>query len=220
MGPRTDRIFASFLTRQLDEAAELNRESHLVRLLPLPSTPDAPPARYLVRYGCKGLVELRPGVVEVAEEFYACVDFPLEYVRRADPVQVLAWLEPVNIFHPNIRPPFICIGRLAPATPLVEIVERVHELITLNRFTAREDDALSHPACVWVRRNLSRLPIDARPLRRRSLSFELAPENIGSIAVCVEGAASSAPPPAPPAATKRRPPFWPSGDDRRRRYDR
>ena len=36
----------------------------------------------------------------------------------------------------------------------------------------REDDALNQAACQWARANLARLPVDTRPLKRRSLALQ------------------------------------------------
>jgi hypothetical protein len=36
-----------------------------------------------------------------------------------------------------------------------------------------EQDALNPDACQWARANLARLPIDARPLKRRPLALRL-----------------------------------------------
>jgi hypothetical protein len=84
---------------------------------------------------------------------------------------VLAWIEPRGAFHPNVRAPFICIGRLAPGTPLVDLLYRCFEVITWNRVTMREDDALDRDACGWARRNQQRFPVDRRPLKRRSVDL-------------------------------------------------
>jgi hypothetical protein len=46
-----------------------------------------------------------------AERFVVGIWFPDDYLRAADPFTVLTWLEPRAAFHPNIRAPFMCIGR-------------------------------------------------------------------------------------------------------------
>jgi hypothetical protein len=79
------------------------------------------------------------------------------------------------VFHPNIsdKAPFICVGKLAPNTPLVDILYQCFEIITYNKVTMREDDALNTEACVWARENQHRFPIDRRPLKRRALDLEV-----------------------------------------------
>jgi hypothetical protein len=79
------------------------------------------------------------------------------------------------VFHPNIsdKLPFICVGKLAPNTPLVDILYQCFEIITYNKVTMREDDALNMQACVWARENQHRFPIDRRPLKRRTLDLNV-----------------------------------------------
>jgi hypothetical protein len=81
---------------------------------------------------------------------------------------VLTWLAPRDIWHPNISAdaPVICVGRLAPGTALVDLLYQLFEVITWNKVTMREDDALNRAACQWARRNGHRFPVDRRPLKR------------------------------------------------------
>ena len=61
----------------------------------------------------------------------------------------------------------ICVGRLYPGTRLLDIIYQLYEIITYQKVTMREDDALTPDACVWSRQNQHCFPIDDRPLRRR-----------------------------------------------------
>jgi hypothetical protein len=160
-----DRVLEAFLTRQRDEGLTLAAQSDLLALLPVGQSAD----RYLVEFRCTGLVEQSPGKVVEANRFHVGVRFPSTYLRTAHPFQVLSWLGPSNVWHPNISPtePLICIGRLAPGTGLVDILYQVFEVITYNKVTMREDDALNPAACQWARRHRERFPIDRRPLKRR-----------------------------------------------------
>jgi hypothetical protein len=165
----TDRILESFLARQRDEALELAAQSDLLSLLPVGVATD----RYIVEFRCKGLIERSPGDVVEAGRFHVGVWFPSNYLRAANPFQVLTWLGPRNVWHPNISAtePIICIGTLAPGTGLVDILYQVFEVITYNKVTMREDDALNAAACQWARRHRDRFPIDRRPLKRRTVSI-------------------------------------------------
>lgn len=169
-----DSVFTGFLIRQRDEAGALNRASDLIEILPVNGTP---PNRYVVQLRCKGLVRSADGAVTQAEHFEIGVWFPSDYLRRADPYQVLTWLWPPNVFHPNIGSPapFICIGRLTRGTSLVDIVYRVFDVITFNNVTMVEPDSLNRAACAWARENRHRFPIDRRPLKRRRLDLSVAP---------------------------------------------
>jgi hypothetical protein len=167
----TDRVLAAFLDRQRTEGLALAASSDLVDVLPL--EPE-PPQRYLVRFGCTGLVGSETNEVEEAAGAVVGIWFADDYLRHVDPMTVLTWLEPRRVFHPNVRAPFVCLGRIVPGTPLVDLIYRCFELITWRRVTMREDDALNREACAWARRNTPRFPIDRRPLRRQAAgAFDL-----------------------------------------------
>jgi hypothetical protein len=168
----TDRIFDAFLARQQLEGSALAQESDLLTLRPTGSPAD----RYRVEFRCHGLVERAPGEVVEADRFEVGIWFPSTYLRVVDPFRVLTWLGPKNIFHPNISAtdPIICIGRLAPGTGLVDILYQVHQVITWNKVTMREEDALNWPACQWARQHRDRFPVDRRPLKRRAVDLRAA----------------------------------------------
>ena len=160
-----DLVYESFLGQQLRDGLALSRESDLVELIPIG---HELPTRYLARFRCKGLV--KPGSsVEVANRFEVGIRFPPDYLRRTNPTEVLTWLGPREVFHPNISDllPVICVGRLAPGTSLVDLVYQVYEVISYQKVTMREDDALNGDACAWARQNQDRFPVDRRPLRLR-----------------------------------------------------
>jgi hypothetical protein len=167
-----DKILEAFLRRQKIEGEELASASALLDLLPVASDP---PHAYRATFQCKGLVRPAQSAVSVGDQFIVGINFPSDYLRRADTAQVLAWLKPVEVFHPNIRAPFICVGKLVPGTPLVDILYQVFEIITYNKVTMREDDALNHEACAWARNNQNRFPIDTRPLKRSVLESHSDP---------------------------------------------
>jgi hypothetical protein len=166
----TDKILSAFLDRQLEEGRALAAESDLFDLIPVDG---AARQRYLVGLRCTGLVQGDSGEIVPADRFVIGVWFPDHYLREADPYRVLTWLEPVRTWHPNIRAPFVCAGRIVPGTPLVDLVYRCFEIATFNRVTMREDDALNKDACAWARRNLHRFPVDSRPLKRRTADFAI-----------------------------------------------
>lgn len=175
-----DRVLEAFLTRQQEEGLTLTRESDLVSLVPIGSPAD----HYLAEFRCSGLIERRPGEVVKADRFLVGVSFPSTYLRAADPFRVLTWLAPRNIWHPNISAtaPVICVGRLAPGTGLVDILYQVFEIITWNKVTMREDDALNRAACQWARQHRDRFPVDRSPLTRRALTLQVADISEGSSA--------------------------------------
>lgn len=167
-----DPIYEAFLRRQYEEGMALAEASDLVRLCPM-GWPLA--QRYIAEFRCKGLVRERDGEVREADYFEVGIWFPSDYLRRANPFEVLTWLGPRNVFHPNISDqfPVICVGRLEPGTSLVDILYQCFEIITYNKVTMREDDALNTDACAWARANKERFPIDSRPLKRRAIRFDM-----------------------------------------------
>jgi hypothetical protein len=170
-----DKIFAAFLQRQFEEGRALAAASDLLELFPLSTVDGEPPQTHIARFLCKGLVRSSDGEIVEADHFEVMINFPSDYLRRADPFQVLTWFGPPNVFHPNIsdRSPFICVGRLAPGTSLVDLLFQCFEIITYNKVTMREDDALNVDACRWAREHQHRFPIDRRPLKRRALNIQL-----------------------------------------------
>jgi hypothetical protein len=170
----TDRIFEAFLARQGEEAAALAAAGDLLEVVPLGGTP---PRRWIARFRCRGLVRVPGGEVVEADDFAVGIWLPDDYLRRMNPFEVVTWLGPRHVFHPNISPhhPFICLGHLAPGMSLVDILYQCFEIITYQKATLREDDALNVDACAWARRNLDRLPVDPRPLKRRTLDLAVEP---------------------------------------------
>ena len=168
------RIAERFLQRQLEEGLALAAASDVVDLLPLDGPP---PTNYIARFSCTGLVRSLSGEIVEANEFVVGIGFHDGYLRAADPSRVLTWLWPRNVYHPNIsdRAPFICVGRLVPGTSLVDILYQCFEIITYHKVTMREDDALNKDACAWARQNQHRFPIDPRPLKRRTVGFQVEP---------------------------------------------
>jgi hypothetical protein len=165
-----DPVFTAFLRRQEEDAAALSAASDLVEVRPI----DASPAtRYLTTLRCRGLVRAGDEQPRAAELFAVGIWFPSDYLRRVDPFELLTWLAPAHVFHPNIghRLPAICVGHVAPGTGLVELVGRLFDIVTYRKVTMREDDALNAVACAWARDNQRRFPVDDRPLRRRRLDL-------------------------------------------------
>lgn len=167
----SDKIVQSFLRKQFKEGMALARESDLLELVP--NDTDTAPNCYLARFHCKGLVCDNDSSVREATEFAVGIWLPSDYLRRVEPAQVLTWLGPRNIFHPNIRPPHICLGRLPPGTPLVDILHQCFEVITYHNWAAH--DGLNLDACQWARNNQHRFPVDRRPLKRRVLDLQCGP---------------------------------------------
>ncbi len=162
MNSETPRI--RFLRAQHAAALLMNEESHLVHIEPIPD--EDPPSRYLVTFSCTGLVGTSAENVRQAAQFAVGIWFPEDYLRTAEPGRVLTWLAPVEIYHPNVAAPYICAGPIHPATRLVELVHRVHDIITYANYGTDERDCLNREACRYARANTHLFPLDTRPLKR------------------------------------------------------
>ena len=173
----SDPIFSSFLGRQRDEGMSLARSSDILELFAVFQHPLPPhlPVGYRAVFHCSGLVRDPVAGVVPADHFEVGIRFPFDYLRRADPGQVLCLLHPRNVWHPNValHAPFICAGRLPPGTSLVDILYQVFEILTWRKFAL--GDPLNPEASQWARDNLDRglFPTDPRPLKRRSLGLRL-----------------------------------------------
>jgi hypothetical protein len=176
-----DHIYGGFLEQQHVDISALVADSDRFVVRPLPGRPA--PSRYLVRFHCTGMV-CDGGEPQISDgPFDLGIWMPEDYLRRVNPAQVLTWLGPRSIWHPNIGPVprtpqdpiFICPGRLALGTPLVDLVYQCWEIITFNKVTMLENDALNKPACAWARANQDRFPLDNRPLRRTQFEVDALP---------------------------------------------
>jgi hypothetical protein len=167
-----DHIFDSWLEHQHAEAMALAQSSDRIAVLP---EPEVPPRNYVVRFDCQTMVRIG-GEVKPRNGCVVQFRFPLDYLRVAsDPAWIVSLLSPRNLYHPNVAPPFLCLGHIAPGTSLRELIFQVYEVLTFAKVTPREDDALNREACAWARRNMNRFPVDARPLRRQVSDFDVSP---------------------------------------------
>jgi hypothetical protein len=162
---KQDIIFEAFLRKQFDEGMALARQSDILCLEPLP---DVPACRFVAQFrGAKGLIQQAAGGIVEFDQFAVGICFPPDYLRQVNIPDILTYLGPhPSPFHPNIRPPFVCM-HLAPGTGLVDILYALHSLWTWNLF-ATGDEGLNHAASQWSRQqDRKRFPVDRRPLKRR-----------------------------------------------------
>ncbi len=155
----TDSIRNSWLETQYVEAMTFSQRSEVLSLAPIAGSP---PFKYIAEFRCDGLAKTKDGII-VIDRHVVGILFPDQYLRvSCDPGQVLTWLEPSDEFHPNIGPPFCCVGPITPGMSLMSLLYQLYQMITWQRFTPREDDALNGEACSWARDNVGRFPIDPR----------------------------------------------------------
>lgn len=165
-----DPILRAFLERQAEEGRALARASDILDLTCLETG-----RHFVAHYACRGLVKGADGVVREAGAFHVGIYFGNDYLRTVNPFETLTLFEPLNTFHPNVAfgAPFICPGRIVPGMPLVNLLYQVYEILSYQKVTPREDNAMNKEACRWARANQERFPIDPRPLKRRPLALEV-----------------------------------------------
>lgn len=165
-----DIVFNSWLERQYRDALALACASDVLRIA---CEPDAqPPRQFIAQFDCPTMVCNGECVTRV-QGFAVHFHFPPEYLRVPVGVGHLINLIAPRVFHPNVSHPFICVGPVAPGTSLLELIYRVYEILSFQKFTPREDNALNRDACVWTRRHLDLLPLSRAPLKRRVASFSV-----------------------------------------------
>ena len=167
-----DPVYRRFLERQLEEGLELAASSDLLTL----HVPPMAPPNVVAEFRCTGLIRDADGEIREWSDFHVGIWFPSDYLRRADPFEMLRLFTP-HLWHPNVsrEAPFICVGRLTPGTTLVDILYQVFDILTYQKYNPRENDALNPAACAWARANQHRFPIDRRPMKRRTLQLEAYP---------------------------------------------
>lgn len=157
-----DRVLTAWLDAQREQAMALADASDLLELQPLGRQ------RFLACFHCKGLVRAEDGEVREANRFEVGFWFGEHYLRCVErPLEVLTWIHPLEVVHPNVKPPFCCVGPITPGTSLVDLLYRTYELISYQNVMPDERDALNLAACQWARNNRHRFPVDDRPLKRR-----------------------------------------------------
>ena len=165
-----DPIFRAFLERQAEEGRALARASDILSLDCLPTG-----QHFIAHYGCRGLVKDSDGEVREAGTLVVGVFFGADYLRTVSPLETVTLLHPLKVWHPNVAfgAPFLCLGRITPGMALVDLLYQVYEILTYQKLTPREDDALNKDACRWARAHQDRFPTDRRPLKRRPLELEV-----------------------------------------------
>ncbi len=122
-----DPVYQHFMERQRAEGMALAEASDILRL----HIPPFAPPHFVAEYLCKGLVRDADGEIKEANRFQVGIWFPNDYLRRADPFEMLRVFTP-GVWHPNVSAdlPMICIGRLTPNTSLVDILYQIYEILT------------------------------------------------------------------------------------------
>jgi hypothetical protein len=160
-----DQVYERFLEENWRNAKELADASDILELVPFG---NPRPRAVVAQFNAACYIKTSSGI-HVRKGFTIGFRWPEHYLSVALPWEVMHFLAPAAVYHPNIRPPAICLGggALRPGTELRELLFRTYELVTYQR-RSNPADPLNPEACAWVRRNWPVKPADTRPLKWRA----------------------------------------------------
>lgn len=161
-----DLVWRSYLDNQLAATTELAAHSDLLAIEPI-FDPLGLPVRYRASLRCTSALRGADGRIEPAESDFAVgITLFEHHLKYVDPLRVVTWLGPMNISHPNIRPPVTCIGHVFPGIEVTDLLYSVFEMLGFYNWAS--DDALNEEAAQWARNHQHLFPLERRPLRRRT----------------------------------------------------
>lgn len=162
-----DQVFLSFLENTAADAAELQRNSDLIALRPVP---PMPPSTYACSVRVPYLRRLPSGIVEIDPGPVHCtITFPDNYLRSTDSTLAVkvASIESPGFLHPNVLYGAVCLGhQFAPGTPIEALIWELFEIVTYRNCTL--DHSLNPEACRLIREYPSLLERMGRPSLFRS----------------------------------------------------
>lgn len=162
-----NKPFQRFLEVQYEEGMAFAADSDVLTLQPAPvkgETGGAPEA-YVASFDCTGLVFRNSAVQEDAGAVCG-IHFAPDYLWNAHTGRTLAFLHPVDVFHPNIAAPHMC-AFIAPGTGLCRLLKLCFELWTWGP-PKNYSHGLNEQAIQWGRRQpADRFPVFNGQLQRR-----------------------------------------------------
>src|SRR5581483_1686564 len=167
--PVFDEVMTDFLRNSRDEFLARCSRGGLIEYADLGLRE---PWLWRLTFRTHGLARDEGGEVQPIDRHTVAVRFLPDYLRQVNQFQTLALMEPMSAFHPNLRPPAICL-HVYPGMPLIEIAEALHSLFSWRLRQLAENDALNVDACAWGRAHLDELPVDTRPLFGKAVTFQL-----------------------------------------------
>lgn len=172
---KPDPIYQGFLEAQFQSARQLAEQSDIIEIMPLPPFPSD---RYLLHFKCKCLRGSNAAELHTGDGVTVGVAFPPDYLRNINAGDVVTLMDPPDLFHPNVRSPFICVGDLSPGTTLIDLAHQIYEIVTFQKRNTMH--GLNRLAIEWARANQDRLPVDPRPLRRPVRAAQSQTEEVSS----------------------------------------
>ena len=121
--------------------------------------PTRAPEKYLIHFGCGGLMKNDAGQIVRTDNHRLEVVFGLDYPSRPPR---LVWL--TSIWHPNILKPYLCTeGRpFAIGTALADLCLDVGAMVQYRNYNVA--DPLNREAAEWAKANPRSFPVDPRSL--------------------------------------------------------
>jgi ubiquitin-protein ligase len=159
----SDPILRRFLEESWGNARALAERSDILELVPVDGDPPSTVIAHF-RAGCYVMSANGPRIHEGG--FTVGFRFPDRYLSAVLPWEMAQVVGPLNLWHPNVRPPAICLGSIRPGTELRDLLFRTYDLIT-NRRRSNPADPLNPDASSWFRRQWPVAPADLRPLKWR-----------------------------------------------------
>lgn len=158
MNSQSDPVFERFLDAQRDAALAFAADSDIVRLFPV--APD----RFLVNFHTTSLAGDPTGGLREVTEITVGIQFFPHHLREYNPGTVTI-LDPPDLWHPNLRGPFVCLGHLNAGISITDLLHQLYDVFRWENYAMH--DALNREASAWARHQPStRFPLDRRPLRR------------------------------------------------------
>jgi hypothetical protein len=167
----TDRVLNSFLGTAAADAAELNRGSDVLSLVPR-SAGSTPPRLYDgIFRDVEHLERSADGTVHASTSLVAfTIEFPLDYLKSTDPtLQFRVARVHSPLLHPNCRAGILCLGRdFRPGTRLRGVVHEVYAIVCGRNFAAQS--AFDPWAAEYYLAHLDQVrSLRSRPLLRRPI---------------------------------------------------
>lgn len=166
-----DAVLAAFLACARDDAARVNLESDVARVVPDPRGGELPESNFIVFEGVEHFRRTDSGSIVAAREPIAVsCSFPEDYLRSHDPrlhLRVLALR--TRMFHPNVSEAAICLVGFRAGLRLRGIVESLYSVLSSRAFDVRS--ALDHSAARFYVEHPDRVrALRSPPLWRRRVA--------------------------------------------------
>lgn len=148
-----------FQQRRIDK--EFKRLSQLAERTDLIDFHRIQADHYLIHFRCRTMILDPRAGLELSSHHVISVQIPRGRNEPFGP-EVVTFVRPGNIFHPNIAPPLIAVGSYLVSKSIDEVCQKVFDILTFRKVVLEGPDCVNPEAAEWVRRNADRIPTDNR----------------------------------------------------------